>query len=126
MSAAQRDVSGVFRSFPGAHKSPRRSPRVVVSANGVTFASDSYVAPFTEVQVRVKGTKHRSLRQGLNCQGVVVDCRGNNSHDGYKVSVAFLNAPPTLRHQLRDAQEPAARRIVLHPPAKLGRASWSK
>ena len=86
MNAAKRDLSGVFRPIHSASKNNRRSLRektMRVSANGVTFSSPSYMAPFTEVQVKVELSKGRPASHSVSCSGVVVDCQGNQFTNQY-------------------------------------------
>jgi|ERR1051325_105037 c-di-GMP-binding flagellar brake protein YcgR len=112
MNAAKRDLSGVFRPVEPATKNQRKSvlkKATRISANGVTFSSANYIAPFTEVQVRLQLLKRGPSPQSISCSGVVVDCQGNKSNSQYTVAVAFLDVPKTMQNELRNAQASSLR-----------------
>lgn len=111
MNAAKRDHSGVFRPQGSLGKGHRRNPKSVrISATGVTFSTPTYMAPFTEVQVRLRSTKSS---EPIQYSGVVVDCRGDRSESQYMVSVAFLNVPRNAERELRHTTNPSSNQVFL-------------
>jgi len=93
MKAAKADQSGTFNHITlnlatgptvvrpsGFHLSPR----------GMTFHSERRLAPWTEVEVEVEapgdGSKHRMIR----CAGIVVQCETSPRHNGYDITLLFL------------------------------------
>jgi hypothetical protein len=111
MNAAKRDHSGVFRPQASAARGNRKGKKAVhISANGVTFLTPTYMAPFTEVQVQLRSAKSASP---IQCSGVVVDCWSNGTADCYTVSVAFVNVPRNAEHELRQSAKPSSNHIFL-------------
>ena len=106
MNAAKHDSLTDLRFLPSARSlSGSCAPNGVhVSANGVTFPSDTYWAPFTEVQVRVQLSKGSTAGQWVHCNGVIVDCHGSKFKNRYEVAVAFLNPPKNIEAELRRIQ----------------------
>jgi|ERR1043166_3004879 hypothetical protein len=109
MNAAKRDLSGVFRPSQLAKNQRRSIPKkpTQISPNGMTFSSANYMAPFTEVKVKMQLPKRGTAGPAVNCSGVVVDCQGNKANKKYTVAVAFLNVPKTIQQELRTAQASA-------------------
>jgi hypothetical protein len=64
-----------------------------VSARGMSFKTDSYFAPFTNLSVRLQlPPRLGQLRcRTIHCEGVVVECRGAVRQKMYWITVAFLN-----------------------------------
>ncbi|MBI5820101.1 MAG: hypothetical protein HZA88_14040 [Verrucomicrobia bacterium] len=56
----------------------------------MTFHSERRLAPWTEVEVEVEapgdGSKHRMIR----CAGIVVQCETSPRHNGYDITLLFL------------------------------------
>lgn len=117
MKAAKRDVSGVFRLQPTG-RNPRPEPNTaLISPSGFTFSSASYVAPFTEVRIKL----HNPASGSVRCSGVVVDCQGDRIRRGYTVAVAFLNVPSAVKQALLQADGPVPSRLILRPAPKPNR-----
>lgn len=64
-----------------------------VSPNGITFSTDKPFAPFTELRVRLRFEHHTPPHSGrtIQCEGVVVECRGDYKRHIHFVTVVFLN-----------------------------------
>ncbi len=77
----------------GNHRLNLLEPNIQISPRGMTFATDSQFAPFTELRIRLKlPPSLGSLGDHtIHCEGVVVECRGNHRRKIYQVTVAFLN-----------------------------------
>jgi hypothetical protein len=64
--------------------------------NGIEFQSDTPFATWTEMTVALE-TPLASKK--LQCTGVVVDCQGNR-HQGYRVSMIFIDLSPQAQARL--------------------------
>src|SRR5262245_18979214 len=107
MNAVKQTFAGVSQYLPvgpRTHHKTAHKNGIHVSASGITFPSNTYVAPFTEVQVRVQLPREIANGHFVNCRGVVVDCHGINAGSQYEVAVAFLNLPKSVENDLRQAQ----------------------
>jgi len=123
MKAAKKDLSGVFRSVSMPVRGQRNEPKTaLVSASGLTFSSAKYVAPFTEVRLRLQNPRSGSIK----CNGVVVECQGDRIRRGFRVAVAFLNVPQQVRNELRHAAEPITSQLILGPSARMERDTEMK
>ena len=103
MNAAKQNTATPLRPIeltvnPG--QKPFAKNSIEFSPNGVSFPSQCYMSPFTEVQVRVRLPRNES-HHTVRCAGVVVECAGNKFTNQYQVSVAFLNVPKSIENQFR-------------------------
>ncbi len=66
---------------------------IQICPQGMSFATDSEFAPFTELRIRLKLPPSLGSLGGhtIDCEGVVVECRGNHQRKIFQVTVAFLN-----------------------------------
>lgn len=64
-----------------------------VSPRGMTFKTDSYFDPFTSLRIRLHMPPTIASPNGrtIECEGAVVECRGDHKRSIYYVTVAFLN-----------------------------------
>lgn len=69
---------------------------VSIRKNGVEFRSQNPLPVFTEVSIALKAPLSAKK---IQCNGVVVAC-GGNRHQGFRVSVLFLNVTPALQQRL--------------------------
>ena len=100
MSTSKLDTSGVFR--PLVLLSPQTQLRlcpetVCVRKNGIEFRSSSSIPLWTEMTVELEVPQQSRTFQ---CTGVVVACQGNR-HEGFAVSMIFMNLSAQLQEQLR-------------------------
>lgn len=112
MNAAKQDAATGLRPIEltvNTQRKPHTKNSIQFSPNGVTFPSHSYMAPFTEVRVQVKLPRNGS-HHTVQCSGVVVECEGNKFRNQFQVSVAFLNLPKAVEHELRQACQPTTTR----------------
>ncbi len=99
MSTSKLDTSGVFRPLvllspqTQLHLSPGS---VCVRKNGIEFRSNSDIPLWTEMTVDLE-LSHQS--KSFQCTGVVVACQGNR-HEGFAVSMIFMNLSPQLQERL--------------------------
>lgn len=122
MNAAKQDPSSLFRPIQLTINSERRTlPKnsVHVSGSGITFSSAKYMAPFTEVRVKVQLPRAGAPAQAVDCVGMVVDCQGNKFSNQYRVAVAFVNIPKTVENELRQAYN-SSRKPSLTAATKIG------
>lgn len=68
---------------------------IQVTPRGMVFKTDDHFAPFSELRIRLiipprLGSTHN---QTVQCDGVVVECRGSHAKKVYFVTVAFVNLP---------------------------------
>lgn len=69
---------------------------VRIRKNGIEFKSDTPFATWTEMTVALETPL---ANQKLQCTGVVVDCQGNR-HQGYRVSMIFIDLSPQAQARL--------------------------
>lgn len=64
-----------------------------VSVRGMTFKTDSFFEPFTNLQVRLRIPPTMASPRGhtIECEGAVVECKGDHKRRLYCVTVTFLN-----------------------------------
>jgi|ERR1051326_27466 hypothetical protein len=92
----RKDPSDLFHSvllWCGNHKLNILDHNIQVSPRGIVFKTDSYFAPFTDLRVRLKLPPRLGVmnNQTIQCDGVVVECRGSHAKKIYFVTVAFVN-----------------------------------
>lgn len=111
MNAARHAATSIGRPLElsiDSHHKPLSLQGIQLSPRGITFCSDSYMAPFTEVRVRLQLTSRKS-EQSIRCDGVVVECQGNKLKKSFQVAVAFLNVPKNLQNEIRSATQPSSK-----------------
>ncbi len=101
MNAARHCSARPFRVVPLAsfaakrNESPTRA--VELTHKGISFLSNAYTAPLTEVEIRLR-LPTCSGSHVVHCAGVVVECHGTRVKNQYLVVVAFLGHPEDARH----------------------------
>ncbi|MSR65411.1 MAG: hypothetical protein EXS18_06480 [Verrucomicrobiae bacterium] len=96
MISDRKDPSDLFPSvllWSGSRKLNILDQSIQVSPRGMIFKTDNHFAPFTDLRVRLKlppriGSMNTHT---IQCDGVVVECRGSHSKMIYFVTVAFVN-----------------------------------
>lgn len=99
MSTSKLDTSGVF--LPLVLLSPQTQLHlapgtVCVRKNGIEFRSPNPIPLWTEMTVDLESAKQT---KSFQCTGVVVACQGNR-HEGYAVSMVFMNLSRQLQERL--------------------------
>lgn len=69
---------------------------VTIRKNGIEFASNKPVPPWTEVTLDIESSVEK---RRVTCKGVVVACDGNR-HSGYQVSLLFVGLTPQTQQRL--------------------------
>lgn len=100
MAASRYDASQVFPEFrvdtpQGRFSVPTGAVRI--RRNGVEFRGPSPLPVWSEMTVVLQVP---ALGQPLCCRGVVVACDGTR-HEGYVISLLFLDLPHGSEQQLR-------------------------
>jgi len=129
-SLSQRDTTEAFHSvllLCGSQKLNLLDQNFNVSPRGMTFTTDSHFAPFTDLSIRLKLPPSIGALNGrtIQCEGVVVECRGSRTQKIYHITVAFLNLSPSDQKFLSLAYQTLSSPIQPISPQKLdGPASF--
>ena len=104
MGVATRDVSGVFDAELRGLRT--RQAAVIdqsfhVDHNGITFVSDTSLAEWTEVGVKMQLPQHGAHRDtAITCRAVVVQCMRRVKGQGFDVALLFFDLPKRAKTRL--------------------------
>jgi hypothetical protein len=105
MASTRRDLSGVFDTeLRGqcVRKAAVLEKSFHLSHKGITFASDTALAEWTEVGVEMRLPQLTALgrARSIVCRAVVVQCSRRVPGPGYDVALLFLNLPKNAQNKI--------------------------
>ena len=104
MSAAKKDISGVFDAELKSKHGKQAAvldKRFHVNHNGMTFVTDTYLPEWTEVGVEMRLPQAGAKKeQTINCRAVVVQCTRREQGKGFEAVLLFLDLPKRNQAQL--------------------------